>query len=64
MKYNQLLLAAILGLATAATTTRHEFQAFKAKYGKEYATPQEEEYRFKIFQVPNDQILGLPQLIA
>jgi hypothetical protein len=37
--------------AAAATTSRQEFNSFKEKFGKVYASPQEEEFRFKIFQV-------------
>ena len=46
-----LVLLLTLGLATAATSSRQEFNNFKARFGKEYATPQEEEFRFRVFQV-------------
>jgi hypothetical protein len=51
MRFQLLLVALVIGLATASTTIRQEFENFKIKFGKKYATPQEEEQRFKIFQV-------------
>jgi hypothetical protein len=45
------LLALGFAATAAATTSRQEFNSFKEKFGKVYASPQEEEFRFKIFQV-------------
>jgi hypothetical protein len=50
MRFQLLFVGLVLGLATA-TTLKQEFENFKIKFGKKYATPLEEEHRFKIFQV-------------
>ncbi len=46
-----LALAAAATAVAAAATSRQEFNSFKEKFAKVYASPQEEEFRFKIFQV-------------
>jgi len=53
MKLNTFALITLGTLCTtslASTRVEQQFEAFKAKYGKVYATPAEEQHRFEIFK--------------